>query len=57
MDNSEYAYTCSPGLTTVNNKAEVLSELTAQLLVNILNGKKEIAEMVVIPELVVRGST
>ena len=56
-NNSEYAYTCSPGLTTVNNKAEVLSELTAQLLVNILNGKKEIAEMVVIPELVVRGST
>ena len=56
-NNSEYAYTCSPGLTTVNNKAEVLSEQTAQMLVNILSGKKEIAEMVVIPELVVRASS
>lgn len=56
-NNSEYAFICSPRLTTVNNKAEVLSEQTAQMLVNILNEKKEIAEMVVIPELVVRESS
>ena len=56
-NNSEYSFICSPGLTSVNNKAGVLSEQTARLLVDLLNGKKETAEMIVIPELVIRGST
>ena len=56
-NNSEYSFICSPGLTSVNNKAEVLSELTAHLLIDLLNEKKETAEMIIVPELVVRGST
>lgn len=56
-NNSEYATLCRPGLTSINNKAEVLSELSVQLLVDILAKKTEIAELVVIPELVVRGTS
>lgn len=56
-NNSEYATLCRPGLTSINNKAEVLSELSVQLLVDILTEKTEIAELVVIPELVVRGTS
>lgn len=56
-NNSEYATLCRPGLTSINNKAEVLSELSVQLLVDILAEKTEIAELVVIPELVVRGTS
>ena len=56
-NNSEYASLCRPGLTSINNKAEVLSSLSVQLLVDILSEKTEIAELVVIPELVVRGTS
>lgn len=56
-NNSEYSYVCNPSLTSVNNKAGVLSELTVRLLVDLLNQKEETAEMVVIPELVVRESS
>ena len=56
-NNSEDATLCRPGLTSINNKAEVLSELSVQLLVDILAEKTEIAELVVIPELVVRGTS
>jgi LacI family transcriptional regulator len=56
-NNSEYAYICRPGLTSINNKAEILSEMTVRLLVDLIDGKKETAEMIIIPELVVRGST
>ncbi len=55
-NNSEYAYICSPSLTSINNKAEVLSELTVRLLTGLLDGN-ETAELVVIPELVVRESS
>ncbi len=56
-NNSEYSYICSPMLSTVNNKGEVLSELTVQLLLEVLSKKKETASLVVIPELVLRETT
>lgn len=56
-NNSEYSVLCRPGLTSINNKVEVLSELTARLLVDLMNNKKETAEMIVLPELVVRSSS
>lgn len=56
-NNSEYSRICSPALTTVNNKGEVLSELTVRMLLDVLSGKKELASLVVLPELVVREST
>lgn len=56
-NNSEYSYVCSPGLTTVNNKGEILSELTVQLLLDVLSHKKELATLVVLPELVVRETS
>jgi LacI family transcriptional regulator len=56
-NNSEYSYICSPGLTTVNNKSELLSELTIELLMNLLNKEKETASLIVIPELIIRETT
>ncbi len=56
-NNSEYSYICNPKLTTVNNKGEVLSELTVQLLRDVLSQKKELANLIVVPELVVRETT
>lgn len=56
-NNSEYSYICNPTLTSVNNKGEVLSELTVQLLLDVLSRKKELASLVVLPELVVRETT
>lgn len=55
-NNSEYSYICNPPLTTVNNKGEVLSELTVQLLLDVL-AKKELASLIVLPELVVRATS
>ena len=56
-NNSEYSYTCNPGLTTVNNKGEVLSQLTVQLLLDVLAKNRELATLIVLPELVVRETT
>ena len=56
-NNSEYSYVCSPALTTVNNKGEVLSELTVRMLLDVLEKKKELASLIVLPELVVRETT
>lgn len=56
-NNSEYSYICNPALTTVNNKGEVLSELTVRLLLDVMSQKKELANLVVLPELVVRETT
>lgn len=56
-NNSEYSYICSPGLTSVNNKAELLSELTVRMLVDTITKKNETADLVVIPELVIRESS
>ena len=56
-NNSEYSVMCRPKLTSVNNKAEVLSELTVKLLVDTISKKKETAHLVVLPELVVRETT
>lgn len=56
-NNSEYSYICNPPLTTVNNKGEVLSELTVQMLLDVLSKKKELASLVVLPELVIRETT
>ena len=55
-NNSEYSYVCNPALTTVNNKGEVLSELTVKMLLDVLE-KKELASLIVLPELVVRETT
>lgn len=56
-NNSEYSYICNPPLTTVNNIGEVLSELTVQMLLDVLSKKKELASLVVLPELVIRETT
>lgn len=56
-NNSEYAFLCRPALTSVNNKGQVLSELTVNLLLDLMNHKKETASLVVLPELVVRETT
>lgn len=56
-NNSEYSYICCPALTTINNKGGVLSELTVQLLLDVMAKKKELATLVVLPELVVRETT
>ena len=56
-NNSEYSYICNPQLTTVNNKGEVLSELTVQLFLDVIEKKKELATLVVLPELVVRETS
>ena len=53
-NNSEYAMVCNPQLTSVNNKGEVLSRLSVELLRDILTGQKEPTELVILPELVVR---
>ena len=55
-NNSEYSYVCSPALTSINNKAEVLSELTVRMIIDLLENK-ETAEMIIIPELVVRETS
>ncbi len=55
-NNSEYAQICNPGLTSINNKADVLSEYSVHLLTDLLSGKNP-AEIAVIPELVVRESS
>lgn len=56
-NNSEYSYICSPKLTTVNNKGEVLSNLTVQLLQNIMAGETELSSLTVRPELVIRETS
>lgn len=56
-NNSEYSYICSPTLTSINNKAEILSELTVRTLVDMITKKNETADLVVLPELVVRESS
>ncbi|MDO5147405.1 MAG: LacI family DNA-binding transcriptional regulator [Eubacteriales bacterium] len=56
-NNSEYSYICNPKLTTVNNKGEVLSELSVQMLRDVLLQKKETATLMILPELVVRETT
>ena len=56
-NNSEYSYICNPKLTTVDNKKEVLSDLTVQLLESLMTEKKESASLIVRPELVIRETT
>lgn len=56
-NNSEYATVCNPTLTSVDNKGEILSELTVKLLIDLLSKKKETASLTVMPELVVRETT
>ena len=39
------------------HKGEVLSELTVRMLLDVLEKKKELASLIVLPELVVRETT
>lgn len=56
-NNSEYSYVCRPALTSVNNKGNILAELTSDLLVDLIEKRKETAELVIVPELVVRETS
>ena len=56
-NNSEYSRISYPALTTINNKGELLSELSVQLLENLMTGKSEKASLIIRPELVVRQTT
>ena len=56
-NNSEYSRISNPPLTTINNKGELLSELSVQLLENLMTGKSEKASLIIRPELVVRQTT
>ena len=53
-NNSEYAYVCNPKLTTINNKGELLSQLTVALLIELLTDGKPSKERRIMPELVVQ---
>ncbi len=56
-NNSEYSYVCNPPLTTINNKGETLSRFSAELMEDILQQKKELAELIILPELIIRKTT
>ncbi|BEU87049.1 LacI family DNA-binding transcriptional regulator [Selenomonas sp. TAMA-11512] len=56
-NNSEYAYICNPKLTTINNKGELLSRLTVELLIEILTEGEQKAERRILPELTVQETT
>lgn len=56
-NNSEYSRISNPPLTTINNKGELLSELSVQLLENLMTGKSEKASLIIRPELAVRQTT
>ncbi len=56
-NNSEYSFICNPELTTVNNKGEVLSELTVQLLLDAMTKKQELKTLTILPELIKRETT
>ena len=56
-NNSEYSRISNPPLTTINNKGELLSELSVQLLENLMTGKSEKASLIIRTELVVRQTT
>ena len=56
-NNSDYSRICTPELTTVDNKVQTFSLLSAQLLRNLIEGGGVGASMVVEPELVVRQSS
>ena len=50
-NNSEYSRISNPPLTTINNKGELLSELSVQLLENLMTGKSEKASLIIRPNL------
>lgn len=56
-NNSEYSRISNPPLTTINNKGELLSELSVQLLENLMKGASEKASLIIRPELSVRQTT
>ena len=56
-NNSEYAIICRPALTSINNKGNILAGLTSDLLVDLIEKRRETAELVILPELVVRETT
>ena len=58
-NNSDYSRICTPELTTIDNKVQTFSLLSAQLLRNLIEGEGDgvYASMVVEPELVVRQSS
>lgn len=56
-NNSEYAYVCNPRLTTINNKGELLSRLTVELLIEILKEGKQKEERRILPELIIQETT
>lgn len=56
-NNSDYSRISTPELTTVDNKVQTFSLLSAQLLRNLIEGGGVSASMVVEPELVVRQSS
>lgn len=56
-DNSFISQLCRPPLTSVDNKAGVLSDLTVKTLVDILSKDTEVADLCIYPELVIRETS
>lgn len=55
-NDSEYATICSPELTSIDNKPELVGQCCVQLLVNMIAGKTDKASIVIQPELKIRES-
>jgi LacI family transcriptional regulator len=55
-NDSEYTTICSPELTSIDNKPELVGQCCVQLLVNMIAGKTDNASIVIQPELKIRES-
>lgn len=56
-NNSPDSLICEPELTTLDNKPELLGDMCAQLLKDVLEGRKALSNVAIQPELLIRGTT
>ena len=56
-NNSPDSLICEPELTTLDNKPELLGDMCAQLLKDVLEGRKALSNVAIQPELMIRGTT
>ncbi|MDD3927378.1 MAG: substrate-binding domain-containing protein [bacterium] len=57
LDNNPDASIVSPGLTTVDNRLDLMAEETLRIIVAADDGRKEIRDVLIPPELIIREST
>ncbi|MDD3925111.1 MAG: GntR family transcriptional regulator [bacterium] len=57
FDNNSEASIMSPGLTTIDNRLDLMAEESLRIIVEADGGHKEIQDVVIPPELVIREST